>query len=111
MPKFRAFIHGVNFHMRDVDSEGVKPLGFYVTAYVEAGSQEAAEYASVNLLRVSPKLREAVLNPPDNPPRMFVEEIQELAEWPTDCALPLSGFAFYHDDNEDEHNEPKSANA
>jgi hypothetical protein len=42
---------------------------------------------------------------------MFVEEIEEIAEWPTDCALPLSGFAFYNDTDEGEHNEPKSANA
>ena len=94
-----------------MDSPSIEPMGFYVTAYVEAASPEAAESASVDLLRATPKLREAVLNPPDDPPRMFIEEIQQLAEWPTDCALPLSGFAFYNDTDEDENNEPKTANA
>lgn len=106
MPKFRAFIHGVNFHMRDVDSPSIESRGFYVTAYVEADSHEAAESASVDLLRATPKLRDAVLTPPDNPPRMFFETIQQLAEWPTDCALPLSGFAFYKDPDEDWRKEP-----
>lgn len=89
--------------MRDVDSQCIEPMGFYVTVFVEAASREAAEYASVDLLRVTPKLREAVLNPPGDPPQMFAEEIEELAEWPTDCALPLSGFGFYNDTDEDEH--------
>lgn len=110
MPKFRALIHGMNFQMRDMDSPSIQPMGFYVTAYVEAVSPEAAESASVDLLRATAKLREGVLNPPNNPPRMFVEEIEELAEWPTDCALPLSGFAFYNDTNEDEDDDPTAAN-
>ena len=96
--------------MHDGDSEGIRPLGFYVTAYVEAESSEAAERASVELLRASPKLRETVLNPSDDLPRMFVEEIRQLADWPTDSAFPLSGFAFYSD-SEEEENGPKSGSA
>lgn len=111
MPKFQVLIRGANFHMRDADSPSIKPMGFYVTAYVEAASPEAAEYSSVDLLRATPKLRELVLNPPDNPPQMFVEEIAELTEWPTDCAFPLSGFAYFNDIDEEGHNEPKSTNA
>ena len=103
MPKFRVLIRGANFHMRDLDSQCIEPMGFYVTVFVEAASPEAAEYASVDLLRATPKLREAVLNPPGDPPQMFPEEIEELAEWPTDCALPMSGFGFYIDTDEDEH--------
>jgi hypothetical protein len=110
-PKFRAFIHGVNFHIRDGDTQQVEPLGFYVTAFVEAHSAEDAELAAVALLRDAPKLRGQVLNTPEDPPRMFVEEIEELSEWPADCVHPLSGFAFYNDPDEDWRNEPKSANA
>ena len=111
MPKFRAFIHGVNFQMRDNESDVCEPLGFYVTAFVEAESSEAAEEAAVDLLRASPKLRGGILNPPDDPPRMFVEQIEQLAEWPTDSKLPLSGFVFYNDPDVVWRNETKPANA
>lgn len=97
MTKFRVLIRGANFQMRDVASVSIEPMGFYVTAFVEAASPEAAEDASLDLLRAAPKLRAAVLNLPDDPPQMFVEEIEELAEWPTDSSLPLSGFAFYNE--------------
>jgi len=110
-PKFRALIHGVNFHIRDSDSQRVELVGFYVTAFVESHSAEDAELASVALLRDSPKLCGQVLNPPADPPRIFVEDMEELAEWPADYTLPLSGFAFYNDPDEDWRNEPKSANA
>ena len=108
-PKYRVFIHGVNFQIRDGDTQQVKPLGFYVTAFIEADSPENAEFAAVALLRESPKLRGQILNPPDDPPRMFVEEMEELSEWPSACALPLSGFAFYDDPDEDWRNEPNPA--
>lgn len=109
-PKFRVLIHGVNFHIRDGDTQQVEPLGFYVTAFVEAHSPGDAELAAVALLRESPKLRGQILNQPDDPPRMFVEEMEELLEWPADCALPLSGFAFYNDPDDDWNNEPDPAN-
>jgi len=109
MPKFRVFIHGVNFHMRDADSPNIEPLGFYVTAYVEAASSEAVEYASVDLLP-SPKTPRGGSQSARGSTTGVFEEIQELADWPTDCALPLSGFAFYNDTDEDEDNDPKSAN-
>ena len=108
MPKFRVFIRGVNFQMR-IDSDDIEPWNFYVTAYVEAESSEAAEHAGIDLLRASPKLRKGVHNPADDPPRMFVEEMEELAQWPADCARPLSGFAFYNEKDNDEPDEPESA--
>ena len=111
MPKFRAFIHGVNFQMRDSEFDANKLLGFYVTVFVEAESPNAAEYAAIHLLRASPKLHGTTLNPPDDPPRMFVEQVEPLAEWPSDCTIPLSGFAFYDDADGDWRNEPEPTNA
>ena len=58
---------------------------------------QAAEAASVALLRATPELRKAVLNPPGDPPRMDVEEIHELEEWPAEGSRPLSGFAYYRE--------------
>lgn len=101
MPKFRILIRGENFHFRDGESDGIAPFGFYVQAFAEAESAAAAELAGVELVRASPRLREGVLNPVDDRPRMFVEESEALTDWPADCALPLSGFSFY-DEREDE---------
>jgi len=99
MLKFRVFIHGVNFQIRDRDKDIIEPLGFYVTAFVEAESPSKAESIAIDLVRDKPGLRESVLNPRDDTPRMFVEEIVEISDWPPDTARPLTGFAFYNDPN------------
>jgi hypothetical protein len=97
MHKYRVFVHGVNFQMHTHHQEAVELLGFYTTVFVEAESREKAESAAVDLLRDSPNLREDVLNPLEDPPRLLVEEIEEIADWPPDTTRPLTGFAFYDD--------------
>ena len=97
MPKFAVLIHGVNFLIREADASAAKLMGFYVSAYLETATAQDAETGALNLVRTSPKLRPTVANSPDNPPRMFVEEVAELSDLPEDAARPLSGFAFYDD--------------
>lgn len=99
MLKFRVLIHGVNFQIRDLDKDIIEPLGFYVSAFVEADSPQKAESIAIELVRAKPGLRESVLNPRDDAPRMFVEEIEEISDWPVETARPLTGFAFYNDPN------------
>src|SRR2546429_10007738 len=99
MRKYRAFVHGVNFQMHTHGRDVVQPLGFYTNVFVEAESTEKAESIVIDLLRDSPKLRADVLNPRDDPPRLFVEEIEEITDWPVDTIRPLTGFAFYDDPN------------
>ena len=93
--KYRVFVHGVNFQFPDPGP--AEPLGFYVTAFVEAESPEVAESTTVELLRNKPELRDEVLNPHRDPPRLLVEEIEEISEWPVDTVRPLTGIAFYND--------------
>ena len=95
--KYRTFVHGVNFRLRDQPDGGTEPVGFYVTAFVAAESPEHAESTVIELLRDEPKLRDNALNPPDDPPRLFVEEIEEIDEFPPDTVRPFTGFAFYND--------------
>ncbi len=97
MQKYVAIIHGVNFLIREAGCSVPKLLGFYINAYVEADSPSDAELKAVELVRTSPALRPKVANSPDDPPRMFLEEIGTIEEWPTDRATPLSGFVFYED--------------
>lgn len=114
MPKYWTLIHVENFQMYDPesddsdDSPNVVTMGIYVNAYVEADTSEAAEYASIDLVRSS-KLRDAKLNPPDDPPRMSVEEIRVLPEWPSDGSFPLSGFIFYDEANQEPKPDPPSS--
>ena len=93
MPKFSVLTHGSNFLL----PAGGSPQrhGFYVCAFVEAADAEAARGAVPALVRAEPKLRDAVQNPPDDPPRLEFEETEPLADWPADCVRPLSGFSFY----------------
>ena len=95
MPKYRAFIHGANFHIYSHDSQQVETLGFYTNAFLEAQSPESAEFEALELIRHLPKLRGVVRNPPDDPPRICVEELEEIAEWPVDTVRPLTGLALY----------------
>ncbi len=95
MQKFRALIRGQNFQMRNMEGQGIKTYGFFITVFVEAESPEVAENAAIETLRQSPKLRDSVVNPPDDSPRMFVEELQEIADWPADTKRPLTGFTFF----------------
>lgn len=101
MPKFVVMIRGVNFMLREEPEQEPKLMGFYVNVFVETPTPEAAEDKAVSLVRASSKLRESVENPPDNRPRMFINELQELTDWPDDCVRPMSGFVFYEDPEEE----------
>jgi hypothetical protein len=109
MPKFAVMIHGVNFLLRDADISEPALRGFYINAYLETATPQEAETRAIELVRTSPKLRAAVANVPDDPPRMFVEELAELTDWPDDCSLPLNGFVFYDDPNAEWRNEPNAS--
>jgi hypothetical protein len=100
MRKYVVLIHGVNFVMRD-DGGEPKLMGFYVNVYVETETPQQAEDDAVQLVRASSKLRSAVVNAQDDPPRLLVDEVAELSDWPNDCVRPLSGFIFYDDPNAD----------
>jgi hypothetical protein len=97
MPKFRVFVHGINFQMRAPDKDVAELLGFYTIGFVDALSPQKAEELVIGLLRDHTDLREDVLNPQEDPPRFFVEEIAEIADWPTDTKRPLTGLVFYND--------------
>jgi hypothetical protein len=83
--------------MHNHSQDAVELLGFYTNVFVEAESPEKAESIVVDLLRDSPTLGRDVLNSRENPPRLFVEEVEEIADWPPDTTRPLTGFAFYDD--------------
>ncbi len=94
MPKFRALLKGVNLLISSGDSQRVVPSGFYVTAFVDAPSRVAAENSARELVRQS-HVYAAARNCADDPPRLAIEEIVEIGDWPVGTARPLTGFALY----------------
>ena len=94
MPKYRAFVSGRNLLVYSHDAQRVVPSGFYVTAFVDATSPQAAEFESLQLVRQS-HVYAAAQNASDDPPRIAVEEVEQIADWPPDTARPLTGFALY----------------
>ena len=101
MPKFRALIHGIDFDIHDDSTESTKLFGFYVNAFIESGTRKEAESDAITVLRSAPQLSSTVINPPNQPPNIFIEELVEIADWPSDCTRPLTGFAFYDQSDTD----------
>jgi hypothetical protein len=94
---FRVRVHGRNFHLAWEDKPArvtTRRTGFYTTVFVRARNPEEAELRAIAVLRRDQKLRASVRNPKADPPRMFVDEIAELASF-QGCNLPRTGFAFY----------------
>jgi hypothetical protein len=105
MTKYAVLIHGVNFLLRMADAPEPKLFGFYVNAFVETATPEEASTQAIEIVRNSDKLRSMVANAPEDRPRMFVDEISELYDWPEDTGFPLSGFSFYADPDAEWRNE------
>jgi hypothetical protein len=105
MPKFAVIIHGVNFLLRDPEAAEAELRGFYINAYLDAPTAEEAEAQAIELVCQAPELRALVTNALEDSPRLFVDEIAELTDWPEDCVRPLSGFIFYDDPDAEWRNE------
>lgn len=96
MKKYRVFIHGKNFAIRDAETSQPAVRGFYTTVYVEAADFPAAEHAAVELLRQDEQLRATTCNDRSDPPRLDVEEMQELQSF-GGVRLPREPFVFYEE--------------
>ena len=90
MPSYRCLINGRNF-LLDFDGKARK-MGFYKSVYVESADTKAAELDAVEFIR-SGELRGRVLNSLEDPPMIFVEEIDELES--SGLEHNTSGHTFY----------------
>ncbi len=94
MPWFRTSIRGEHFL---IEKDGqVCPLGFYTTRFVEADGPDVAESAAVDLIRADQKLRTSVRNDRADPPRIFIDEIEEIQF--SDVPANNPGYVFFPDD-------------
>lgn len=91
MPFFRILVRGENFRMNVSGSVGT--FGFYTTRFVEVENPETVENEAVAAIRTDPELTCAVLNNRDNPPRIFIEEIEQIPQ--SDIPDVAQGFTFF----------------
>ena len=92
MRKYRVFVEGTNFAIREEEKQAITKFGFFATRFVEAKDSEDAEIQTVNLIR--DELKSVVLNDRSDPPMIYVEEIQEIKDF-GDLLIPGSGCTWY----------------
>ena len=96
MKKYQLLLNGKNFHL-DL-SEGTKSYGFFTTRWVEAINEKEAELKGVDLICKDQSLSEAVQNPENDPPMIYLEKISELAD-AFELKTPGEGYTFYREDD------------
>lgn len=79
MDKFQVLVRGENLLLQ-VEGETGR-YGFYTTVSVEALHAADAAERALEVLREDPKLTRGLLNPGDDPVRLFPEEIAEIASF------------------------------
>ena len=104
MKKYRVLLNGRNFILETGD-DGPKKHGFFTTRWVKANDEVEAENSAVEMIRQCSKLRSAVLNEKDDPPRIFLEEIYIAGAFEYFRRKPGKGYVFYPEDESEENGE------
>ena len=94
MNKYRLLMNGKNFLIKVNNQE--EKLGFYQTIYLESSNAEQAELDAVQIIRNS-DLKELVLNDKEDPPMIYLEEIEEIDSF-KGVENMIEGRAFYTDE-------------
>ncbi len=72
----------------------LEKLGFYITSYLKAKNPMEAEHLVVQVLMNELKAYHHLKTVDHDPPRIFVEKIEELESF-DGIELPGSGFTFF----------------
>lgn len=95
--KYRVLVLGQNILLRDEDSGVVERVGLYPTRYVEAMNDKHAMEVAIEGVRNEIVKDIHPLNSSGDPPRLDIDEIEELERFPE--AAPR-GFTFFADNEE-----------
>jgi hypothetical protein len=71
-------------------------MGFYVTRFVDVERPELAHNAAIDTVLSDDQLNGAVLNERDDPPRLFVDEVEPVSQ--LDVPDMPQGFVFFEED-------------
>lgn len=97
--KFYLMVRGKNYAI-EADGE-IKRKCFYQNLFIEAEDCEAAKNKAKQIIRSDQSLSDVVRNCQDDPPRLFVEEIQQLESF-DDSKYKDQERVFYSDDESED---------
>jgi hypothetical protein len=93
--KFLIRIHARNLLIA-VEGRGNLKYGFYTNRFVEAKDESSAANVAIAEIQSKPSVRERIINPPNDPPRILVDNIIEVS--PTeDISKSNQGLIWYAD--------------
>ena len=96
MPTYEVELNGQNFWL---EVDGVpRRMGFYALRYVVASTPQDAVHAAVKAIRSHESLTN-VLNDRSDPPKIYAEDIIELAEEPQSDEMDPE-LSFYPEDDD-----------
>lgn len=97
--RYRVELHGRNFLLRFPDpGQQKKKHGFYTTRDVQAESFEDAEMKAVELVRSEDRITSITINPKDDSPMLYVENIRLLGD--EEETINNSGYTYYPEDDD-----------
>lgn len=94
MKYFQALVSGEHFLMDW--GGGVRYMGFFVTRYVSEETEAEAVRSAIAAVRSEDKLEGLVLNTAEDPPKLLVDELEEVSE--DDVPSTLPGYVFYREE-------------
>lgn len=95
MKEYEVTLNGQNFKIKTED--GVQTVGFYVIRVVKAISIQQAEQYAIERLQNDPELTELTVNEKQNPPMIYIEDVNLL---PENHEAVNTGFSFYSEETE-----------
>jgi hypothetical protein len=90
--KFKVALRGQNFLLRDAGSRRTR--GFYTTRFVEADTPEQSELIAVQLIQDDQDVIGITVNPRDDSPMIFVDEIVEIPSF-DGYLVPGAGYSWF----------------
>ncbi len=93
MNRYCVMLLGRNFLLSIEGTTG--RYGFHALRWVEAKDPASAEQQALEIVRGDPALTENVLNSPEDPPLLFIEDV---AVDEGGVKGPFSGYAFFKEE-------------
>lgn len=76
MKGFKVILNGKNFYIHSQGS--TKVFGFYATRLVEANTEIEAQEKAMHVVMDDKNLQDAMRNPSDTPPQIYIEEVEQI---------------------------------